>query len=334
MDYTTKCFKTTISPYVNEVWSDPVGNIIAHKKGVGNRIMLIAHKDVVRLMVTYIDPKGYLYVKPAGGIDVSILPARKVVVMHEDKSYIGIIGKKPDHLIRDEQNNKVSYDSLWIDIGASSQEQALTMVGKGDYVYFCSEIEDLPNDLITGAYLDNLVGINVLLKLAEQLYKATIPWDIYYVASNHEEIGMRGAVVAAQSVNPDVCICIDVTHATDYPTMNLISYGDIKTGDGCVLAKGPDIHSELFMKLEKTAVDNLLSYQVEVSPYPTGTDANVVQLYGQGVRTAVVSVPCRYMHTPHEICSRKDIDSAVALIDNFLRNSDNLFENQHIINDA
>lgn len=318
VDYPFKDFPEVIKPFVSDVCADILGNIIAHKSGVGKCIMLVAHHDVVRLMISHIDENGFLYMKPAGGIDVSILPARKVIIKHDDKTIIGIIGKKPIHLIREEQNSKVTYENLWIDIGAKNQAEALQMVNKGDYVYFCSDCEEMPNDLITGSYFDDQVGLNVLLKLAEQLHKVDIPWDVYYVASNHEEIGMRGASVVVNTIKPDVCICIDVTHATDYPTMNVISDGDIKLGEGCVLAKGPNIYPALFKGLKDTAVKHKIMYQVEVSPYPTGTDANVIQLSGEGVKTAVVSIPCRYMHTPHEVCSKRDIESAIRIISEFL----------------
>ena len=209
-------FPDAILPFVSEVWSDVLGNIIAHKHGEGKRLFLIAHHDVVCLMVSHIDENGFLYMKPAGGIDVSILPARKVIIIHRDKTVKGIIGKKPVHLIREEQNSKVTYENLWIDIGAKNQAEALQMVNKGDYVYFCSDCEEMPNDFITGSYFDDQVGLNVILKLAEQLHKVDIPWDVYYVASNHEEIGMRGASVVVNTIKPDVCICIDVTHAYCY----------------------------------------------------------------------------------------------------------------------
>lgn len=314
----TKDFSDAIKHFASDVCLDNLGNIIAHKPGVGKSIMLIAHHDVVCLMVSHIDDNGFLYVKPAGCIDAAILPARKVVIMHGDKRIIGIIGKKPIHLMRDEQNNKVAFDNLWIDIGAKSQAEALQMVDKGDYAFFCSDYENLPNNLIAGSYFDNQVGLNVLLNVAEKLQKKDIPWDVYYVASNHEEIGMRGASVVANSIKPDACICIDVTHATDYPTMNVISDGDVKLGEGCVLAKGPNIYPVLVRRLEDIALKNKVKYQVEVSPYPTGTDANVIQLSGGGVKTAVVSIPCRYMHTPHEVCSKNDIESAIKIISEFI----------------
>lgn len=313
-----KDFSTSISSFVNEVRTDALGNIIAHKHGSGKRIMLIAHQDVVSLMITHIDDNGFLYIKSAGGIDISLLPARKVVILHGENSITGIIGKKPIHLMKDDQIGKISLDNLWIDIGAKSKAEAKDLVSIGDYAYFCSEFENLPNDLITGSYFDDQVGLNVLMRVAEQIATEAVPWDIYFVASNYEEIGMRGATVAAQSIQPDVCICIDVTHATDYPTMNVISDGDIKLGDGCVLAKGPNIYSNLFSSLEKTALLHQIKYQIEVCPYPTGTDANVIQLSGQGVKTAVVSIPCRYMHTPYEVCSTKDIECAIHILYEFI----------------
>jgi len=321
MDFSDKLFydiPSVIKPFVKDVKTDALGNIIAHKPGNGKRIMLIAHHDVVRLMVTHIDERGFLYVKPAGGIDASILPARKVIVRHGEKAYAGVIGKKPVHLIREEQNNKVTYENLWIDMGVKDKKEALDKIAIGDYVYFCSGYDKLLNDLVAGPYFDNYAGVYVLMELAEQLNKTDIPWDLYFVASNHEEIGMRGASVAAYSIKPDFCICIDATHATDYPTTNVINEGDIKLGEGCVLAKGPNIFSELFCQLEIMANEQGIMHQLEVSPYPTGTDANVIQMSNEGVKTALISIPCRYMHTPYEICSQKDIESAIKLIKCFL----------------
>lgn len=312
-------FTNAIKPYVNDVDNDVVGNVIAHKEGEGIRIMLVAHYDVVCLMVTHIDEQGFISVRPVGSIDVNILPARKVMIMHEDKAIPGIIGKKPIHLVREVQNTRVSYEALWIDIGATNQAEAMSMVSKGDYVYFCTDKVELPNDLISNAYLDDQVGLEVLLELAKQLSDITLPWDVYFVASNYEEIGMRGASVVAQIIKPDICICIDVTHATDYPTMNVINDGDIKLGEGCVLAKGPNIYPELYAILEGIAKNNNIKYQVEVSPYPTGTDANMIQISGIGVRTALVSIPCRYMHTPYEICSKKDMESTIKIIYEYLQ---------------
>lgn len=314
-------FFNDMKSHVDEIHYDALGNVIAHKQGNGKRIMFVAHRDVVRLMVTHIDEDGFLYIKPSGGIDTMILPARKVIIKHEDKYISGIIGKKPIHLIREEQNTKVSYDDLWIDIGAANKEDALKKVCLGDYVYFCTEYEELSDDIITAAYFDDYTGLHVLIMLAEELTKAPIPWDVYFVASNHEEIGMRGAFVAANSIKPDICICVDVAHATDYPSTNSVSNGDIKLGKGCVLAKGPNIYCEIFNCLKETAIKHKIDYQIEVSPYPTGTDANVIQLSGEGVKTGVISIPCRYMHTPNEVCSKRDIHSTFELLNEFIHSN-------------
>lgn len=317
---TSKDFSAVIKPFVNGVSTDILGNIIAHKQGQGTRIMLIAHHDVVCLMVTYIDDNGFLYVKPSGGIDASLLPARKILIKHEDKLVAGVIGKKPAHFLRDEaSSSKIVYDELWVDIGAKNRADATELVTIGDYAYFSPDYEELSNDLIAGPFFDDNAGLEVLLALAEQLHEVNVPCDVYFVASNYEEIGMRGAIVAAQAIQPDVCICVDVTHATDYPTMNTVCFGDIKLGKGCVLAKGPNVFLSLFDTLRNIAINNDIPYQIEVSPYPTGTDANVIQLASRGIKTAVVSIPCRYMHTPYEVCSKKDIASAVSIIGDYLQ---------------
>ena len=319
-------FYKSISPFVQDVRTDVLGNIIARREGKGKRIMLIAHQDVVRLMVTHIDNNGFLYVKPSGGIDVSIMPAQKVLIRHDDKSIIGIVGRKPIHLQR-EDPLKPSWENIWVDIGAKSKEEALSMVELGDYVYFDSPKEEMPNNLISGAYLDNRVGLSVIAQVAERISKENIPLDIYFVASNFEEIGWRGAITAASSVKPDYCICVDVTHATDFPNMNVIQDGDIQLNAGCVLAKGPYIDEGMFAKLKQTAVDNAILHQIQPIPYSTSTEMDLVQIINNGVRCALVSIPCRYMHTPQEMVSTKDIKSAVELIANYLR----IYKNEYPI---
>lgn len=313
-------FYEKMKPVVDEMHTDVVGNVIAHKKGRGKKLMLIAHHDVVKLMVTYIDSNGFLYVKPSGGIDASILPAQKVIIRHDEQSVIGIIGKKPIHLQKEEDMGKIAFENLWVDIGAANKEEALAMVDIGDYVFYDSPKEEMPHGLIAGGGLDDYAGLQVLVNVAEKIANCIVPWNIYFVASNYEEIGMRGAQVAANSIQPDCCIAIDVAHATDYPSLNLLRDGEICLNKGCVLSQGPNVYSPLFVKLRDLAKHNGVQFQIEASPYPTGTDANIVQISGLGVATAVVSIPCRYMHTPCEIVSSQDIDSAINLLCFFLQN--------------
>jgi len=301
--------------------NDLLNNLITHQLGNGQKLMLLAHADVVKMMVTYIDESGFVYVKPYGGIDVNILPCRQVEIHHGDTKVVGIIGKKPIHLQRDEANTKLSWEDIWMDIGAKTKAEAMSMVSIGDYVYFQSSRIALPNNLIAGNALDDGCGVEVLHRVAESLKNISTDYDLYFVESNFEEIGMRGAIVAANTIKPDICITIDVTHATDYPGMNPIMHGDIKLGQGCVLALGPNVDEDIYCKLKDIADKNNILYQIEPSPSLTGTDAYMVQVSNEGVRTAVVSIPCRYMHTPYEMVSKDDIEGATKLIELFIEQS-------------
>lgn len=309
----------SIRPFVHDVYQDVLGNIIAHKQGVGKKLMLIAHHDVVRLMITYIDNNGFIYFRPSGGIDASILPARKVIIKHGEQSVIGIIGKKPIHLQRDESNNQINFEDVWIDIGVNNKEEALTFVEIGDYAYYSKDTEDMSNGLITSQSLDNYVGVQILIDVAKNMAHDSLPWDVYFVATNFEEIGCRGVVAAANQILPDICFCIDATHATDYPTMNPIKDGEIGLNKGCVLGKGPNVDNELLENLVCIAKTNNIAYQIEPMPYPAMADANLIQIAHTGVRTALISIPCRYMHTPYEIVSKNDMQNATQLITNFLQ---------------
>ncbi|MDY6036848.1 MAG: M20/M25/M40 family metallo-hydrolase [Paludibacteraceae bacterium] len=300
--------------------NDLFNNLITHHQGNGQTLMLIAHADVVKMMVTYIDESGFIYVKPYGGIDVNILPCRQVEIHHGDTKVVGIIGKKPIHLQREETGN-LSWENIWIDIAAKNKAEATAMVSIGDYVYYQPSRIELPNNYMSGSGLDNSCGVQVMNTVAEALKDKQVNLDLYYVASNYEEIGMRGARVAANTIKPEICIIIDVTHATDYPGMNPIMHGDIKLGRGCVLAMGPHVDEGIYSKLKHIAEQNNIAYQIEPSPNLTGTEASVVQVSNEGVRTAVVSIPCRYMHTPYEMVSKDDIDSAIKLIQLFIEKS-------------
>lgn len=313
----TNDFYKAICPHVQDVRTDVLGNVIARREGRGKRIMLIAHQDVVRMMVTHIDNNGFLYIKPSGGIDVAIMPAKKVLIRHDDQSIIGVVGIKPIHLQKDE-SPKPSWESLWVDIGASSKEEALQKVELGDYVYFDSPLTELSNNLFSGAYLDNRVGLSVLTQVAESICQEDVPWEIYFVASNLEEIGWRGAITATSSIKPDYCICVDVTHATDFPNMNVIQDGDIRLNAGCVLAKGPYIDEGMLGILKQMAVEKAITHQIQPLPYSTSTETDLVQIFNGGVRCALISIPCRYMHTPQEMVSTKDMEAAVNLITGYL----------------
>lgn len=312
-------FKKVITTFVDDITTDPLGNVIAHKKGKGKKLMLIAHADEVSMMVTNISPQGYIYCKPCGGVDATIISARRVHIIHGEQVVLGVVGKKPIHKISPEEETvSKKFDGKWIDIGAIDKNDALKYVSIGDYVYYDSPLSKLNNDLITGKALDDRCGTLVLLSIAEYIQKKSLNYDVYFVSSVQEELGFRGAIVVANLVKPDACIVIDVTHATDYPSIFPYNEGELKLRSGCVLTKGPNIDANIFDKLRSCADKNKIEYQIEAIPCPTGTDANFVQISNTGVRTALVSIPCRYMHTPYEIVSLQDVQSTIELMCNFL----------------
>ena len=230
----TNLFKDFVSPFVEEVYTDANGNCIAHKKGIGPKVMLMAHADEVGLMISYIDKDGFLYFKEIGGIDTNILPSQRVLVHSSKGPVLGVIGKKPIHLQDKSEGARELYpEDLWIDISVSDKAQALNAVQIGDVATIISEPVVMPNETIVSRALDDKVGLAVLAGVAQNLYNTKA--DVYLVASVQEELGARGAQMVSEYVKPDIGIAIDVTHATDYPPMNPIKDGDISLGKGAVV---------------------------------------------------------------------------------------------------
>ena len=179
----------------------------------------------------------------------------------------------------------------------------------------------MPNETIVSRALDDKVGLAVLAGVAQNLYNTKA--DVYFVASVQEELGARGAQMVSEYVKPDIGIAIDVTHATDYPTMNPIKDGDISLEKGAVIPLGPNMHKDVCRQLVSIAQENEIPVQIEAIAKPTGTDAREIQVSGCGIKTGLISIPCRYMHTPNEMVSLKDAESAIKLLTEYLKTSVN-----------
>ena len=315
----TNLFQRMVSPYVDEVYTDVNGNCIAHKKGSGQKIMLMAHADEVGLMISYIDDRGFLYFKEIGSIDTNILPAQRVSIMGQQGLITGVIGKKSIHLQDKSENNKeLNPEDLWIDIAAKDQADAESKVQIGSVATFHVTPTQLNDTLLLSKSLDDKIGLAVLMGLAQNLLSQPTDKDIYLVASVQEELGARGAQMVTEAILPDVGIAIDVTHATDYPTTSPAIDGDISLGKGAVIPLGPNMSKGINHTLINLAKVNDIPYQIEAVARPTGTDANKIQVAGTGIQTGLISIPCRYMHTPSEVVSLADADSAIALLTAYL----------------
>jgi len=321
-EFVTAKFMQFLRPYCNECYIDSLGNCIAHKKGNGPKILLMAHADEIGLMVHYIDDKGFLYFKEIGGIDTSILPGRKVRIKGNEGVVYGVIGKKPIHL-QDKSSalKELNAEDLWIDIAAKDKNEASHLVSIGAVATIVSDSIQIQNTCIAAKSLDDRIGLAVLAGVAKTAFNTKA--DIYYVASVQEELGSRGAQAITYSIMPDMGIAIDVTHATDYPTMSPTKDGDISLGKGVVIAFGPNMDKGISNGLKQSAESASIAYQVEAMARPTGTDAKMIQVTGSGIKTGLLSIPCRYMHTPNEIISLNDADAAIHLLTEYLKSFEN-----------
>ena len=309
-----------LKDYIDEWSIDSYGNLIALKHGInrGKKLMLAAHADEVGMMVTYIDSNGFLSFQEIGGIDTNLLPGQRVEIHNHRGVVTGVIGKKPIHLQdRDAKAKDYDAEDLWIDIAAKDKKDAEAMVEVGDYITYQAQPICLQHEVWTSKALDDKVGLLTLIEVAKQLAGKKPAMDVYFVASVQEELGARGIRTATLGINPDYGIAIDVTHATDYPTCSPQKSGEIKIGNGIVVAKGPNINESIGRTLLDLAKENNIKYQIEPIARPTGTDANFMQVSGTGVKTALLSIPCRYMHSPNEIVSLEDVNEGVRLLAHF-----------------
>lgn len=323
-DEVIRLWEETISPYVDEITSDVMGNVIAVKKGKqgGKKVMLTAHADEIGLVVKYVDNDGFLYFDEIGGVDVSLLPGRKVVLKGLNEDVIGVIGVRPIHLQQERnKSNEVLSQDLWIDIGAKDRMEALSKVDIGCVATILSDIH-ISDGRISGKAMDNRCSLAVLVELARRLYDYQTEYDICYVATVQEELRGRGAQTVAYALNPDACIVLDVAHATDYPSMSFIRDGEIKLGGGAVVTLGPNIDRRIVRKLRTVADCNGLKCQIEIAARPTGTDANPIQTTRAGIPTALVGIPCRYMHSPVETVDCYDLEAVCLLLEKFIKSFD------------
>ena len=311
-------FREQIVPYVDSAETDTMGNVIGAKKGPDGsaKVMLTAHCDEIGFLVSNIDDNGFLYVQEIGGIDTDLLPGRKVEIHTEQGLVKGVFGKKAIHLTRGEEKKKLEISDIWLDIAAKNRKDAETRVQIGDYVTFAKDVISYDNGVIASPSTDDRIGVWTLIETAKLLSDAKLNCNVYFVSTCQEELGARGAKTAADYIHPDIGIAIDVTHATDYPTADTKLAGEIKLGKGPVITMGPNINQGVCRQLKQAAAD--LQVQYEAIARPTGTDANMIQLSSCGVKTGLVSIPCRYMHTPYEMVSLDDAKVAARLLVNFL----------------
>lgn len=304
--------------FADSVETDVHGNVIvAANTKAPVRVMLAGHMDQIGLMVHYVSDDGFIYFKPVGGIDASVLPGSRVTIHGKSGPVEGVIGRKPIHLMKQEERNsgKIEMDSLWIDIGATKRDEVLSKVAIGDVATYRLGMVKLGNELIASPGLDNKVGTFVVMEaLRLAVESKRLKCALYAVATVQEEIGLRGARTSCFGVDPHVGIAVDVTHASDNPGVDKKLAGDLKLNGGAVLDRGPNINPVLFDLLLDTARQKKIPHQVAAAPSATGTDANAMQVSRAGIAAGLVSIPNRYMHTQVEVCSLQDLEACAKLL--------------------
>ena len=310
-----------IRPYCDEVKKDVHGNLTGIVNPEGRpRVMLAGHVDQIGLMVQHINDQGFIYFDTIGGIDTELLSGLRIYI-HTDKGVVlGVIGKKPIHLMEPEERRKVpKIQNLWIDIGAKDKKDARKVVKIGDPITFTLGAEKLRGDLITSCGFDDKLGSFVVAETLRLLAGKKFSAGVYGASTVQEELGLRGARTSAYWIDPDVGIAIDVGFATDFPDVDKKLVGEASLGKGPIVYKGANINPVLYKKMEEIARRKKISVQIKGAPRATGTDCNVMQISRAGVATALIGIPDRYMHTSVEVACLKDIENAARLIAELIR---------------
>ncbi len=311
-DEVREIIKAEVEPYVDRYYTDMMGNLIAVKgeDKSGPRVVLSAHMDEVGLMITKLEDSGLLKFKTVGGIDERILVSKQVQI---GKSKIpGVIGAKAIHLQqKEEQKKPIPLNKLYIDIGAKNKEEAEKLVELGDLATFTTKYSQI-GEYATGKAFDDRLGCAAIIELMQE---EEFDFPVYGVFAVQEEVGLRGSARAAYAIEPDLAIELEGTSASDVP-------GTEKHGYSTTVGEGPAItvmdssvitHKKILKGLLKAAEKNEIKYQYRRTNVG-GTDAGMISLVKEGIPAAVISVPCRYIHSPVSLMNLDDYQGLKALV--------------------
>ncbi|MFX1419963.1 MAG: M42 family metallopeptidase [Promethearchaeota archaeon] len=311
-------------------WIDPLGNVLAIKEGTVrvNRILLDAHIDEIGFMISYITEKGFLRFVPIGRWDIRILLGQSVILKSADgKIFNGIIGSLPPHITTVKERNKViTIDNMYIDIGMSSEEEVIeNQINIGTTGTLYSPFVEFPNGMVRGKAFDDRTGCNVLLHTLMLLKEKQHSDTILFNFSVQEEAGRQGAITGAYNLKPTMAIAIENTTAADVPGVSkekipvYIGKGPAITVADLSIITSPKINARLIKNAEQEGIP----WQYKKPKYGL-TDAGKIQVTRGGVPSTVVSVPCRYIHSPTSLLKLEDIYNTVRLIEAFIRNPANI----------
>jgi putative aminopeptidase FrvX len=307
-----------IKPYIGDYISDVYGSVAGIvNPGKEYKVVIEAHADEISWFVNYITEDGYIYVTRNGGSDYMITPSKRVNLFTDKGVVKGIFGWPAIHVREPGKEPVTNQDNVFIDVGCSKKEEVEALgIHVGTVAVFDDEMMILNEKYITGRALDNRIGGFMIAEVARKLHenKKKLPFSLYIVNAVQEEIGLRGAEMISRRIRPDVAICTDVTHDTHAPLYNKKRSGDIKCGRGPVLSYGPAVQNNLLRHIIDTAEKKKIAFQRAAVSRSTGTDTDSFAYSAEGVASALISLPLKYMHTTVETISIEDMENVIELI--------------------
>jgi endoglucanase len=322
-----RVWRAEAETFAHRVWTEVTGNSVAALNLDGRpRVMLAGHIDEIGLQVTHIDEAGFLFFDEIGGWDSQVLVGQRVQVLVSGGVVPGVIGKKPIHLLKKEEQEKAAKArDLWVDLGCSKSEEVAELgVRVGDPMVLDAGLLRLAGNRIASRAIDNRIGAYVVLEAIRLLADEPPVAAAMAVATVQEEIAYSGggARSSAFALEPDVALVVDVTFSTDVPDIEKKELGEHTIGGGPVLSRGSANHPVVFQRLVEAADAEDIAYSLQAAPRATRTDADAIHFVRMGVPTGLISVPNRYMHSPNEIVSLEDLERTARLLAGFIRRLD------------
>ncbi|MEN9345942.1 MAG: hypothetical protein RLZZ60_1411 [Bacteroidota bacterium] len=304
--------------FCDDYITDAYGSVAAIiNPGQKYKVVIEAHADEISWFVKYISEDGYLYVTRNGGSDHMIAPSMRVNVLTEKGPVKGIFGWPAIHVRSGEKDIVPSMDNIFIDVGCASKKEVEQLgIHVGSVAVFEDELMELHEHYYTGRALDNRIGGFMIAEVARKIKenKKKLPFSLYIVNAVQEEIGLRGAEMISRRIKPDVAIITDVCHDTHSPLYDKKKQGDQKCGKGPVLTYGPAVQNNVLKMVIQVAEKQKIAFQRAAVSRSTGTDTDSFAYSGEGVPSALISLPLKYMHTTVETIHKKDLQEVIDLM--------------------
>ena len=309
-----------VGDFADRVSTDLHGNVIAVKNPDARlRVMFAGHCDQIGMLISHYNDNGFLHAQTIGGWDAQQLIGQRMAIWTAKGPLPAVISRKPIHLLTDEERKQVvKLEDLWLDIGAKNKDEAKELVRIGDPVTLKLGFQEMRNGLANSPAMDNKCGLWVVIEALRRAAQRDLKVAVHAVSTVAEEIGLRGAQTSAYGVDPHVGIAVDVTHATDCPTIDKRQQGDVALGSGPVIVRGPNMNPVVVERLIGLAQKLEMPHQLTASGKAQPNDSNALQISRAGVATGLVSIPNRYMHSAVEMISLDDIDRAADLLAEFV----------------